>query len=669
MRDAVSATDEAKTIWYDFLTSVLTTELNTDSFTAVLELLGGELDFEGVVAEKLASLPKDEREVLLAASYEVMRDLEEVKTIEDLKESAHKHSPTSNLAEVLALENKVQLEEMSRFVSIINVRTKKKAELVAELSSHVEEFTGTLKEALRGIGDNTYLTLRAVAEAGGSLRIHENDLPNSAFEVAPFPPYVVAFYEEEAKMKEGKKTSKKTQQLKEGIFTLVIPDGFLESISGIDWQTIDTERKELNRLAHITGFMVEICGLVACKDLLAICKEHVPTVRDLDYLLYLLGLIQSGAGIGMEIVVVNNVEEVAQEYLVESSLWEHMGGSEETSEEQPLEILPDSQTLLLDYLLERHASIPQRSYLEWFDELTPFEYVLQNPIVSSLWDFLCSHAPGGEDGRFADYEINQIIAVAAYNLEVDEIERILIREGLELEESEVHGLRVLLKDAFDHMPSWLNNGWTNAELLEQGLEPGKSFTASQIWPPAEQVATPPSDSSHEKRSILTPQEQDRFDEWFHRRLSEADNYSFDEEADIEAINEENEQLMEGFDTWLANQGLSEKTIYQHYNNVYFFLEHFLANRMGVRAVDGDVHIWSFLDDWFIRKAMWSSPASIKSNAASLKKFYKYLEEAGISEPGTYKAVCLEVKAGLPTWLQSYEDLYGDLYDSSTDDWW
>ncbi len=31
----------------------------------------------------------------------------------------------------------------------------------------------------------------------------------------------------------------------------------------------------------------------------------------------------------------------------------------------------------------------------------------------------------------------------------------------------------------------------------------------------------------------------------------------------------------------------------------------------------------FLGYWFIKKAMWSSPVQIKSNAASLKKFFTF----------------------------------------------
>jgi hypothetical protein len=48
------------------------------------------------------------------------------------------------------------------------------------------------------------------------------------------------------------------------------------------------------------------------------------------------------------------------------------------------------------------------------------------------------------------------------------------------------------------------------------------------------------------------------------------------------------------------------------HNDYLLYEDALEAKDGVDAVS-----W-FLGDWFIRKAMWSSQASIKENAASLK---------------------------------------------------
>ena len=53
--------------------------------------------------------------------------------------------------------------------------------------------------------------------------------------------------------------------------------------------------------------------------------------------------------------------------------------------------------------------------------------------------------------------------------------------------------------------------------------------------------------------------------------------------------------------------------------------------------------------------MWSSRASTKETAASLKKFYKCLTEAGIVEIADYQFLLSEIKHGMPEWLGNYSD--------------
>ena len=66
----------------------------------------------------------------------------------------------------------------------------------------------------------------------------------------------------------------------------------------------------------------------------------------------------------------------------------------------------------------------------------------------------------------------------------------------------------------------------------------------------------------------------------------------------------------------------------------------------------------FFDWFFPRKAMWSSKASAKETAASLKKFYKYLTELGIVDPNGYTFLISEIKHNMPEWLENYDEDYG-----------
>src|SRR5947209_19926177 len=96
------------------------------------------------------------------------------------------------------------------------------------------------------------------------------------------------------------------------------------------------------------------------------------------------------------------------------------------------------------------------------------------------------------------------------------------------------------------------------------------------------------------------------------------------EAKCERIREENKQLLSDFSQWLSRKGLSEKTIRQHSSNVDLYVNHYLLYEEAIEAADGLSHLGMFLGYWFIKKALWSSEPSIRSNAASLKKFYEFM---------------------------------------------
>ena len=92
------------------------------------------------------------------------------------------------------------------------------------------------------------------------------------------------------------------------------------------------------------------------------------------------------------------------------------------------------------------------------------------------------------------------------------------------------------------------------------------------------------------------------------------------EKECKKIRTENAELLELFETDLV--GLSEKTIQRHLRNVEFYINTYLLREGALSFKDGTEYIDSYLGDFFIRRCMWSTPGSIKSTAASIKKFYK-----------------------------------------------
>ena len=132
------------------------------------------------------------------------------------------------------------------------------------------------------------------------------------------------------------------------------------------------------------------------------------------------------------------------------------------------------------------------------------------------------------------------------------------------------------------------------------------------------------------------------------------------------IQKENEKHLAGFEKWLSDKGLSQKTINTHVSNVDFYINNYLCYYVDMYdAKQGARRICGFLGDWFIRKAMWSSCAHIKTNAASIKKFYAYLLEENVVEQEDYDDLCWTIKEDMPDWLDAmkrYDDMiFSDYY--------
>jgi site-specific recombinase XerD len=139
----------------------------------------------------------------------------------------------------------------------------------------------------------------------------------------------------------------------------------------------------------------------------------------------------------------------------------------------------------------------------------------------------------------------------------------------------------------------------------------------------------------------------------------------DYDQQVAAIHAYNAPFYEQFATWLAASGLSERTIQTHVENVQFFADKFLTYYEPLRRVDeADVSdVGPFLSDWFLRKAMWSSPNAVRSNIASFKKFFRWMGQQGHMDAGTVAEILLDLKENRDEYIEDAEayesDLFGD----------
>jgi site-specific recombinase XerD len=108
------------------------------------------------------------------------------------------------------------------------------------------------------------------------------------------------------------------------------------------------------------------------------------------------------------------------------------------------------------------------------------------------------------------------------------------------------------------------------------------------------------------------------------------------EQRVQAIQLSNQPILDGFETWLRQSGLSEPTIRDHVDNMRFFSRYLLLYAYSLRRLDeaSEGAVYDFLEDWFPRKALWASVSSMKVYLASFKKFFTWMGETGLVPPET-----------------------------------
>jgi site-specific recombinase XerD len=122
------------------------------------------------------------------------------------------------------------------------------------------------------------------------------------------------------------------------------------------------------------------------------------------------------------------------------------------------------------------------------------------------------------------------------------------------------------------------------------------------------------------------------------------------EIECERIRESNGKLLADFEDWLRESNLADQTISKHVENIDFYINEYLLYEDAVEPQDGVSDVSMFLGYWFIRKAMWASASSIKSNAASLKKFYTFLHDRGAVSQDDLDSLEETIKEEMPEWL-------------------
>ena len=121
----------------------------------------------------------------------------------------------------------------------------------------------------------------------------------------------------------------------------------------------------------------------------------------------------------------------------------------------------------------------------------------------------------------------------------------------------------------------------------------------------------------------------------------------------ETVRKENEEYLKLFEADLTEKGLSPKTIKNHISNVDLFINDFLL-REDAQPIETGIDNLDPFFYFYIHKCMWSTPASVRSMAAGLKKFYKCMAEHEKIKVDDYVEICEEIKERLSVWVEECE---------------
>ena len=122
------------------------------------------------------------------------------------------------------------------------------------------------------------------------------------------------------------------------------------------------------------------------------------------------------------------------------------------------------------------------------------------------------------------------------------------------------------------------------------------------------------------------------------------------------IRVKNEEYLAKFREDLTQAGLTQKTIVRHFSNIDFYINTYLLREEPLEMDEGscEYKLDNFFGYFFIRKCMWSTPASIKSTAASVKKFYKSMLEHGHISNEQYDGLISTIRSNMQDWIHDCE---------------
>ena len=547
-----------------------------------------------------------------------------------------KTKPVMRLYEMLSTLPVRELRESLQTYHIADgFKGAKKAELITFLCALIVSPDNDYLRFVAGYGRRFVVGFRHIVESGGRLDIPKDQLTDFDQLITPAFPLLQLFFWQDT-------------------YTYVIPQELLPRFADADWDAVVALAEAMDRAVSYLERAVELWGVVCFEDVIddAVVYAQGDVRRE-----EVVTALMQGSSSELEPVMMD------EPYLVHRDLaW--FVHEDADSYDYGMEEL----RTLLD---EREQYAPRPLTTEMIEADSLAAWLAKEESAQEFLALLDAQLSAGEDtSMLVDAIFKKAVRDAHDPVGQSGLFRLLHEADLAFPEQQLDYLIGLHAAVAAHVPLWYAYGWSLIEL-ETGEAERENDGDVVAFRPARSAASPEANDgvTHEAEVLRFIAEMD--DDLDDDDFDDGDDFGFLSDLDYDEyerrcdeLEKENEQYLDEFEEWLRASGLKPKTISNHMGNVDFFLNNYLQYYEAIPMQEGPQHLDDFLGDWFIRKAMWSTPTTIQQTAASLKKFYKCMCERGHVSAEGLAEVLDTVKENLPDWKDACED-----YNSSGTSHW
>ena len=124
------------------------------------------------------------------------------------------------------------------------------------------------------------------------------------------------------------------------------------------------------------------------------------------------------------------------------------------------------------------------------------------------------------------------------------------------------------------------------------------------------------------------------------------------EMELEKNIKRNEKFFEIFNIWLQLKKLNKGTINNHIENAKLYINNYLNYHEVTKMEDGVYKVYTFFNDWFIRKCSWASESNLKKEANSIKMFYECMSQSGNINVLEYNKLCKIIDENMDNFVRT-----------------